>query len=209
MTEPSLRRYTNLPALIHILHSKHLTMLSPRTWDDRNDAFFMEEYQTKTNAKTVLALCFAETAETYHHWRVFSPGADGVCLEFDKKKLRAIVERQPQFKCRSVTYKTIEDAKTAGIETGNLPFVKRYPFRDEKEFRLIFVDMDREMESQNLDIGIDVIKRVTLSPWMHKSLSESVKASLKSINGCNRVKIYRSTLVDNEGWKRIANIDLE
>lgn len=68
---PAFRRYTNLAAAIHLLQSRKITLLNPARWDDANDAYFMAEYKRLVGAETVLALCFAETAETYHHWRVF------------------------------------------------------------------------------------------------------------------------------------------
>ena len=45
MTEHTLRRYTNLASALHILQNRCLTLLSPETWDDRNDAYFMSEYK--------------------------------------------------------------------------------------------------------------------------------------------------------------------
>jgi hypothetical protein len=57
------RRYTNLAAAIHLLRKKTITLLSPATWDDRNDAFCMAEYQRILGFKTALALCFAESNE--------------------------------------------------------------------------------------------------------------------------------------------------
>jgi hypothetical protein len=71
MGEKTFRRYTNLTATIHILKSRTISLLSPELWDDRNDAYFMSRYKELKSAKSVLALCFAETSETYHHWRVF------------------------------------------------------------------------------------------------------------------------------------------
>jgi hypothetical protein len=74
MAERTYRRYTNLASALHILRNKCLTLLSPATWDDRNDAFFMAEYKRLKEAKTVLAICFAVREETYHHWQIFSHG---------------------------------------------------------------------------------------------------------------------------------------
>jgi len=87
MTAVTLRRYTNLAATVHLLRNRCLTLLNPESWDDRNDAYFLAQYKERTNASSVLALCFAEASETYHHWRVFSSGGDGVCIEFDRPKL--------------------------------------------------------------------------------------------------------------------------
>src|ERR1700754_2480162 len=93
-----LRRYTNLEATIHLLRSRTITLLNPGSWDDRNDAYFMAEYNRRKNLKTLLALCFANCDETYHHWRVFSHGTDGVCLEFDRGKLLAALAAHPELR---------------------------------------------------------------------------------------------------------------
>src|SRR5882762_5821833 len=82
-----LRRYTSVPSLLALLQDKELTLLSPGLWEDRNDAFYMSQYKTKKQLKTLLALCFSESDETYHHWRVFTRGADGVCIHFKRDEL--------------------------------------------------------------------------------------------------------------------------
>ena len=102
MSAKTFRRYTNLAAVVHLLHAKAVTLLNPATWDDRNDAYYMAEYKRLKQAKTVLALCFAETTETYHHWRVFSHGADGVCIEFDKDRLLKVWSGDKSVQTRAV-----------------------------------------------------------------------------------------------------------
>jgi hypothetical protein len=82
-----LRRYTNLPALIHLLTKRKITLLDPESWDDKNDSRFLTLYGKKNSLKTVLALCFAKSRETYHRWRVFADGPSGVCVRFDRKRL--------------------------------------------------------------------------------------------------------------------------
>ena len=109
VTVTSFRRYTNLAATIHMLRTQSITLLNPATWDDKNDAYFMAEYKRLKQAKTVLALCFAEQKETYHHWRVFSHGSDGVCIEFDKDKLLSTFENDDQIKRSNVFYKLIQE----------------------------------------------------------------------------------------------------
>ena len=86
-TPTYLRRYTDLPALLNMLSMRQITLLDPKTWDDRNDSFFMSLYKERKKLKTLLALCFAQTPETYHHWRVFSNGSAGVCVVFDRAAL--------------------------------------------------------------------------------------------------------------------------
>jgi hypothetical protein len=53
-TPPILNRYTTLPSLLDILHKKHITLLSPDTWEDRNDAYYLERYQLESKFRSVL-----------------------------------------------------------------------------------------------------------------------------------------------------------
>lgn len=87
MTKVSYRRYTDLPALIHILTNRTLTLLDPSFWDDKNDSYFLATYKEKKELQSVLALCFTKESETYHHWRVFSSGASGACINFNPEQL--------------------------------------------------------------------------------------------------------------------------
>jgi hypothetical protein len=196
-------RYTNLAATIHLLNAKNITLLNPATWDDKNDAYFMAEYKRHKMAKTVLALCFAERSQTYHHWRVFSHGSDGVCIEFDKDKLLSAFTGALEIKTGYVDYKTIKQLKNIrDIDPDALPFLKRSPYKDEGEFRIVYVDTNRAMETKDYKIAVGWIRRITLSPWITKALADSVKDALKTIEGCSGVKIALSTLVDNEAWKK-------
>ena len=96
MSGPSLYRYTNLAATIYMLRTRNITLLNPATWDDTNDFYFMSEYKRLKDAKSVLALCFAESEESYHHWRIFSSGSDGVRIEFDKPALLGALKSDSQ-----------------------------------------------------------------------------------------------------------------
>jgi hypothetical protein len=202
----TLHRYTNLVSAIHILRTRSITLLNPATWDDRNDAYFMAEYKRKSEAKTILALCFAERKESYHHWRVFSGGTDGVRIEFDKEKLLSTFQHDPQTRLGKMAYRKIgyvNRLKSFDIE--RLPFLKRAPYKDEGEFRVVYVDKARTLEVKDYEIELSWIRRITLSPWIDKALFQSVKEMLHSIDGCSRIQISRSTLIENEQWRRLAS----
>src|SRR5438445_12897730 len=121
MSKITLRRYTQLAPLLHLLHRKCLTLLSPRTWDDKNDAYYLEIYCRRKNLGSVLALCFAEAPETYHHWRVFAGKSSGVCLEFEKDLLINSVCRTPGIKCDFVNYPQIRNLRVTHPATEELP----------------------------------------------------------------------------------------
>ncbi|TLP43050.1 DUF2971 domain-containing protein [Cohaesibacter sp. CAU 1516] len=204
MTEQTLRRYTNLASALHILHNQCLSLLSPDTWDDRNDSFFMSEYKRIKGLKTVLAICIADREETYHHWQVFSRGSDGVCIEFDRDKLLSAFD-VAGVTHQSVDYHLITNANTMhDVDLEILPFTKRWPYGDEREYRAVYVSADKELQAYSVPISLAVIKRITLSPWLAPALVDPVKMTLKSLPGCKGLRIYRSTLIDNKQWQKLA-----
>lgn len=203
--DPTFRRYTNLAATIHLLHQKKITLLNPATWDDKNDAYFMAEYKRLKSAKTVLALCFAESMETYHHWRVFSSGADGVCIVFNKAKILSAFDGDSHIAKKNVSYETINAMKKlTSVDCEALPFLKRIPYQDEMEYRVVYTDTEAVMQHKEYGINIEWIVRIILSPWFSKALRDSVKSTLRTIKGCSKLKLTQSTLIDNEEWKNLT-----
>jgi hypothetical protein len=97
---PVLRRYTDLAAAMNILQTRTLTLTDPSRWDDGNDRYGMAEFKRRQGLQTLLAMCFATCAETYHHWRVFTEGKSGVCFEIDKAQLLAQLDTLDGFQHR-------------------------------------------------------------------------------------------------------------
>jgi hypothetical protein len=195
-----LRRYTNIPSLLHILQHRKLTLLDPEKWDDGNDSAGMRAYRDQKGLKSLVALCFTEAAETYHHWHVFAEGAGGACLVFDKEKLLRAFDGQ-KIKYTKVQYKTLEKLKSEKPSLDNLPFTKRWGYRHEKEFRAIYESKTVDIHFFDADISIDSISKVMLSPWIHESLFNTTKYILRKIEGCQYLNIGQSTLTDNKTWK--------
>jgi len=205
MTENTMRRYTNLASALHILHNRSLTLLSPETWDDRNDTFLMSEYKRLKGAKTVLAICIADREETYHHWQVFSRGSDGVCIQFDRPKLLAAFNAAGGITHRYVEYELVTKANAMrDVDLERLPFMKRWPYGDEKEYRAVYVSADTELQAFPVPIPLSAIDRITLSPWLAPALADTVKHTLKSLPGCGALKVYKSTLIDNKQWQKLT-----
>ena len=199
-----LRRYTELAPLLYLLQKQALTLLSPRSWDDRNDAHFLETYKQQGGFASVLALCFTEAPETYHHWRVFAGGSSGVCLEFDKKLLVASMTPKAGITHDRVEYKTIDELRKVLRASVDLRFVKRNPFRDEKEFRIIYVDPTTSLEAKDVSFDRSALQRVVVNPWMPKSVYESVRDLIVGLDDWKHLKVHRTTLVDNEEWRLLA-----
>ena len=198
-------RYTNLSASIDLLRKGRITLLDPTNWDDKNDIFSIKTYRERENAKTVLALCFTEGAEKYHYWKAFSNGPDGVCIHFEKKKLLSAFRGDDKIRHDYVRYVPMREIEKLS-DASELPFLKRYPYKAEREYRVIYTDTGELIESRDYPIGdLSCIKRIRLSPWMPRSLVDSVRKTLRDIPGCKKLDIRRSTVIDSEKWKSAVN----
>jgi len=202
MAESYLRRYTELPALIQLLSHRELTLLDPQSWDDRNDSYFLLKYREKKALKSALALCFTQANETYHHWRVFAPGSAGVCISFKRSALEPSLRKVAGLKIKEVEYLSLTDLKNKAVSTARLPFLKRIAFRPESEIRLLWESKTEERGSLPVSIDLSAISRISLSPWLHPTMTDQVRSLLKRIDGCKSLKIYRSTLISNDTWKK-------
>lgn len=204
MSSKYLRRYTDLPALIYLLAERKITLLDPQSWDDTNDSHFLELYREKQHLQSALAVCFTQADETYHHWRVFAPGAGAVCIKFVRSKLLKAIKGQPGFRTGAVKYLKLAQMRDQILKVRDLPFLKRYAFEHEYEFRLIYESKAKRVRKLDINIPLSSIDRVTLSPWIDRDLSDHVKTSIRSIHGCSGLTIVRSTLIGNEEWKHLG-----
>ena len=179
-------------------------MLDPRSWDDSNDSHYLALYKQKKALSSVLALCFTQASETYHHWRVFANGSGGVSISFDRDALLTAVEGRTGLRTGNVQYLKLTQIRDRRLKIRELPFLKRYAFENENEFRIVFEDAARSLNHLDIPVPLSCIDRVTLSPWIARALSNEVKAILRGIVGCAKLEIVRSTLIGNEEWKNLG-----
>jgi hypothetical protein len=187
--------------LLDMLVHRKIVLLNPSSWEDRNDSFYLEQYKTKRALKTVLALCFSKKRETFHHWKVFSSGTGGVCVEFDRELLLKPIRGQDGFRLSDVKYRFIKDVVSKRPPVDEWPFLKRKPFEDEGEFRIVYEDSDKEILFKAVPFELATVRRIMLSPWMPVSVAETVKSVISSIEGCEKTRIERSSLLETALWK--------
>ena len=197
-----LNRYTSLPVALDILFRQQVTLVSPESWEDRNDAFYLERYRKDKGLGMLVAICFTSRGETYHHWKVFSNGLGGICIEFDKNKLLKAFPVSEGFRCEPIDYKFIQNITEDRPVIERWPFLKRKGFKDEGEFRIIYENAEAYNHVKQVDIGLDAINKVTLSPWLSDTVAASVQSVVNTIKGCERIQVRRSSLIDNPHWKR-------
>ena len=202
-----LSRYTELPFLLEFLRTKEIALLSPGSWDDRNDAFYLEAYGRAKGLMSLHVLCLTQAYETYHHWRVFSPGTCGMCIVFHKERFMAWANSHAELHAGPVSYRTLQEMRAGGPSLEDLPFLKRQAFADEKEFRVFSMQPSPDNGPLRLAMPLSTIDRIVVNPWLPKTVAEHVKVTIKELEGCKSLKVYRSTLVDNDAWKKFAMPD--
>lgn len=211
MKKGYLSRYTSFPVLISVLREQTITLLDPSVvWEDKNDIYFLKQYQKKLALKSLLALCFTEAPETYHHWKVFASGPSGIRIEFNRDLLLAAIDEHPlrrHLRASLVRYATVNKLSAEHPTTVDLPFLKRFPFRDKCEFRIIFRSKEKELKTLPIKIPLACIDRITLSPWLPEALAAPTIELLKSIPGCGDLGVGQSKLLDYKRWQNYAGHD--
>ena len=183
-----------------------LLLAGAPAWADKNDTFYLESYKRAKGLKSLVALCFTVTGETFHHWNVFSPGPAGVCVEFEKEAFLAMCTAVSDLRHDYVEYRQLNELDRESPEQEDFPFLKRYPYRHEVEYRLIHEDLASEHDSWSFSLDVATINRIHLSPWLPKALRKSMVDTLRTFPGCADLTIYRTTVLENPRWKSHAKL---
>ena len=132
-------------------------------------------------------------------------GSSGICVTFKRDELLAAVKKRPGIRARRVRYLKLDQIRDDPPRVRDLAFLKRYPFQKEDEFRLLYESRTDHRDSLDIPIPLSCIDRITLSPWLHKALSNEVKQILRGLPGCRELSVARSTLISNDEWKRTGD----
>lgn len=200
ITINKINRFTTLPILLDYLQRQKLTLLDPKLWEDKNDSEIIFEYKRRKSIKNLFALCFSCNDETVHHWKTFSNGPSGCVIEFNPKKLIPIFDSL-SLKHGLIEYKKLNEIEKKGtiIEVNKMPFTKRWPYRCEEEYRIIYETNDT-MDFYEIDVPLSAIQKITISQQMPKPIYQTIKEYLKQVTKNPDSKINRSTLYENPRW---------
>jgi len=185
--------------LLDLLTRKKIFLIDPSTWEDRNDAEIILEYKRRKKIPKLFALCFCIGDETVHHWKTYADGISGCCIEFDEKKLLACFRSIKGVRWGDVIYKTIDAVENSTIELDRIPFIKRWPYRFEKEFRILW-EGKTSRNTIDLDIDLNSINKITLSQRMPADVYSSIEELLRGKINDPSIEINKSTLYENSRW---------
>jgi len=197
-----IRRYLPLSSVIDTLQRRKIALLDPQNWDDRNDRRFMQLYKDAKGLRSLYAMCAAACTETYAHWRIYTPAAEGVCLELWREPFEAALKQTGSTIFREVKYLSLDRVDRLGPgDIDDLPFSKRAGYGAEEEYRVIAWSQEPQAAALGFEIDLSWVKRVELNPWMPETLAHSARTALKAIPGCKKLATSQSTLVDNQRWR--------
>jgi len=194
-----INRYTTLPVLLDMLKRKRLVLLDPTSWEDKNDSTIMAEYKKRKNVGKLFALCFSFGDETIHHWRTFAPGISGCCITFSPTKLIELLKTVKGVRFDSVEYRKLKDVREGTIAIDRIPFTKRWPYRCEEEFRIIWEGTTDE-QCFEIEFDLAMISRITISQHMPEPVYVTIRDYLQNACGDPEQRINRSTLYQNDIW---------
>ena len=199
----TLRRYTNVMAVADMLINRHVLLTSPETWSDANDRWGLEIYRDQMGHSCLRAMCLAGAGETFHHWQVFANGGTGACVVFKKKAFAALFDDHPLFRIGDVEYLTLASMRALKNDDDphRLPFLKRWGFRHEEEFRVIGFNPTATVKSIGVPFDLSIIQAVIFSPFAIRELADSTAKTLRKIPGCSHMKFGMSHLTNNQSWQ--------
>ena len=195
-----VNRYTSLPVLLDIIHRNAITLLPPDAWNDRSDREVMLEYKRRRNLTSLRAICFSAGEETVHHWNAFASGSAGCRIEFHLPTLLEGLSRSLGYRHGKVVYKPLRGIQKSDLAESKMPFVKRWPYRIEEEYRIVYESSDpaaADRTELNIPISLECIRSITVSQAMPESVFKSIKSQLGTQLG---KRISRSTLFESKVW---------
>lgn len=197
-----LKRYTNLAVALDMLRGQRICLVSPAFWTDKNDTFLIDKYKESKGFKFIGAVCMTEANETFHHWKIFADGMDGICIEFDKEKLEECLNKAAGIQYGNVNYLKLDQvAKTDISELEKLPFIKRAGYKDEREYRIIH-GSHSAIDRFDISFSAECINRIILSPFLPVGLADATKKTLKEIEICRDRRIVKSHLINSATWQK-------
>ena len=206
-----IRRYMSIAALIDTLRREKLPILNPESWDDRNDRLFMRVYKNHTKAGGLYGMCAALSGETYHHWKIFAGGASGACLVLKRRPLEAYLDNHEREHGTKIMYDEVDYLKLSEVkelsphQIDNFPFLKRYGFKDEQEYRIVIETVAAQQPAIFIDCPHDWIDTIYLNPWLYEMQGRSLIETIKEMPGCKKLKIRPSQLTDSRTWREAAH----
>ena len=162
-----LRRYVSFEDGLAYLRPGSIALGEYAHWKDISERASLAAYERlKSLERHSLRLsCFTQAPETYHHWKLYA--REGLCFVLRKEQVEEQAS-QVGIRCQSVEYTKVASLKDTNLESW--PFLKRLPYRDEQEYRLV-----SDTGDNSIQLTLDSVERIYLSPWLSAKQENEVR----------------------------------
>jgi hypothetical protein len=203
-TNAKVYRYSSIAYVLDALARKEMTLLDPKSWADKNDSLYVDLYKQYRGAGAVFASCCTLSTETFHHWYVFGGTHAGAFIEYDRTELescfKSLKAQGHKIRYAKVKYFTLGRVEKDAT-LNSLPFLKRWGFQSEREYRVIVETDDESHLAYRIPIPMAAINRVVINPWLPDPVVETLRARIHSISECANLTVDHSRLIDSDRWK--------
>ena len=198
-----LSRYMSRKYLGDLLKNRRLTLLNPDSWEDRNDSETIKLYAKRMQYKVIYVACFTSTSETNHHWHLYGRD-DGIRVVFNAEMLIQAAEKSGLCTCKAIEYIKIKEFNEKVKNISQLPFIKRRPYRHEREFRIIRPSRRKSTNDvMYLKIPSQSINTIIVSPWTDDEIVKKIKRDVQGLFK-HKINVNRTTLLSNKKWLELA-----
>jgi hypothetical protein len=205
-----LSHYTNWSRFEYWLKYKKIFFGDYANWEDKSDVAILKAYENKIN-KHVRVLCLMDRSgsfrDSFYHWKVYANQGDGIRVDLKKKELLSYLSKYKEIKCQAVEYPNAKELERKVKNCENWPFLKRASYKDDREFRILWVEESKLFKARRLPVEEDFfencIERITLCPKFPEKFEKMeyiLKDKYKIRSVCNS-QIFR-----NIGWEKNFNL---
>lgn len=195
-----LYRYTKHQYALEMIRTKEIVIPEPRGWDDVNDLEGLLQYQRIVGLVGLGVLCMTSEPDTYHHWKLYAHGQEGIALVFDRKKMREWARTHRGTRLQSIRYVRMQDLKDLDVSLTRLPYLKRWGYRSEREWRLLY-EADVSSQLFKLPFPSEALSRIVINPWANIDEYAEMKDEYESILDRRVVRVTRTELVNSQTWR--------
>jgi hypothetical protein len=191
-----LHRYTSINELRYLLRKNAIKFSNWKNWPDENDKELLKIYKSKIN-KSVFVYCLTSGSESIHHWSAYA-NKNGCRLKFNLDIINSLI-RKNNIIARPVSYIKQSDLTYQNLTVQDLPFLKRFPYKVENEFRLVKI-RKKDFGSFSLNVGPEIINKISLSPFNTEAYNERLMNSLIKKHPYLKNKFSFSKVNKYENW---------
>lgn len=191
-----LHRYTSINELRYLLRENVIKFSNWKRWPDENDKELLKIYENKIK-KSVFVYCLSSGSESIHHWSAYA-NKNGCRLKFNLDIINLLIQKN-NIIARPISYIKQSDLASQNLTVQDLPFLKRYPYKVENEFRLVKI-RKQDFGYFSLNVCPEIITKISLSPFNTEEHNERLMNSLIKKYPYLKHKFLFSKVNKYENW---------